>query len=300
MRILKCGIVGLGLLVTGGMLAATPEEIAGAIITGYEHKIPELINAKNVNTLLGVLFEGSNAQMTPFYLACATGQVFIGEYLAQLNPYVRFTCTERWGRQAIHEAAAKNARELVLLLLAMGANPESQSAIRETPLSIAKRHNRQNTICILQKAIKYKPETYESPDNCIELIINCIRAGELGLPIEIINELLRTESPLRFSFLKCIYLLAMDGSENVQQVKRSLLATAPQKRRVFAVMSQEFFKFRSNENCMAALWWLKAYLQQNWENFMGRVKKDELNPAQTELYDDIQAMKDEFVSVEDR
>ena len=293
MKIFREGFLGLLFF---SVVQASPKDIVDAILCGDEQRVKELVHVDNINVLLD--FE--NRQVTPFFLACQLSQTFIAEYLVQFEPNVEFKCSECFDRQAIHEVSANNAKNHMLLLLAMGANPESLTNNGETPLSIAKKYNHKSIICILEKVLLYKPQDYKESDDCLLLIKNCLNAGELGLPIEIINEILRTESSLRFKFLRWIFLLSLGSEKNMNdavcKIKESLLSVPLQRHRILSVVSQEFVKLENSETCLAALWWIKAYLQKNWEKFMQKVNVSELSISQKNLYKELLDKKSEFIS----
>ena len=247
------------------------EEVIKAIVENDKEKIKELITQENINTNLHY----KNAVVTPFYLACWLGHMFIGEYLTKFNPNVHFYCQERQGYLALNEAVASEQRELVLLNLAMGAKPTSVS------LQIAQQKNNAVLIRILEDALN-------CPMLTEDFFRNCIVGQYLNLASDIMSSLLSLENQWSFKALCTLSnLLDTEYRDSAELIKKQILATRMSQKHIFIVAKKELLKFENYQFCKIALFWIKTILKDRFLKFFNNINCENLSFKQIEIYNQL-------------
>ena len=247
------------------------EDITNAIVENDKEKVKELITLENIETKLYY----NNAQVTPFYLACWLGRMFIGEYLANFNPNIHFQCQERQNCQALNEAVASEQRELVLLNLAMGAKPTLVT------LQIAQQKNNAVLIRILEDALN-------CPMLTEDFFRNCIVGQYLNLASDIMSSLLSLENQWSFKALCTLSnLLDTEYRDSAELIKKQILATRMSQKHIFIVAKKELLKFENYQFCKIALFWIKTILKDRFLKFFNNINCENLSFKQIEIYNQL-------------
>ena len=106
--------------------------IIESIKRGNLKVLKTLINKENANELLCV----DGIKMTPFYLACQEGKLFIIRWFMQFTPDVNIEIN---GCYPLHAIVRNDLTSTALLLIVNGADLKKEDIHGETPQSIAKR-----------------------------------------------------------------------------------------------------------------------------------------------------------------
>ena len=111
--------------------AGIQEQIIECIKKGDLKTLKTLVNKDNANDLLCV----DGIEMTPFYLACQEGKLFIIRWFMQFNPDVN---GEINGCYPLHAVVKNDLTSTALLLIVNGADFKKEDRYGNTPLMIAK------------------------------------------------------------------------------------------------------------------------------------------------------------------